>query len=354
MASANWNNNFFQKSSNTLADYSHLYKTLGKQDHQNYDWSLFNLTSGQLGKREMRINRNLMNPKEFAAYWQTGKHKNHTIHKGYDPEEKKDIDLDGDGVTPDYYAVDPEGVVVGFNDKYITDIGSGETPYRKKYYELDRDARSKQSYMEFLDTQSDVEGWRPISKIRDNRGKSVWNIIKSYLETEFAKTGATLKEVENVCKQLLKIIQTSFFTLGENGVPMYQMKTITESPEFKKILNSTVTATTIKNYLPEGGKSQIVNGMLQLIRGYGSNIKDNILGWLNTNQNSHRISKENAEQLYKSIIIKKAANKLYKEYGLTAAEAANNQELFNKYKAALEKEQQALHAKYSTQTYDLK
>ena len=94
--------------------------------------------------------------------------------------------------------------------------------------------------MEFLDTQSDIEGWRKISKIKDNRGSAVWNIIKAYLQAEFASANASEKEIENVCKRLLGIIQTSFFTFGKNGVPMYQIKTITESPEFKKILKNTI------------------------------------------------------------------------------------------------------------------
>ena len=344
---ADWDKGFFTKSTKGKVDYSKNFRNEDKEKnktvYEKYDWELFNPASGTLGKREIRINRSLLNPNEFANYWQTGKHANHRIHLS-------NVDIDGDGITPDYYAVDPANNVVGFNDRYITDEGKGETPYRRAYYKLDRDERGKRSYMEFLDSQSDIDGWRKISKLKDNRTTSVWNIIKTYLSAEFTTAGATTKEIENVCKQLLKIIQTSFFDVA---VPSYQIKVITETPEFKKILKNNVTGSTIQNYLPPGGKTTIVNGMLQLIRGYGIAIRDVLVNWLNTHQNSNRLSPEKALELYKSIIVKKAANKLYKDYGLTAAEAANNATLFEQYKDALKKVQNDLHEKYSQQSYTL-
>ena len=362
---AEWNKGFFKGATKENVNYTDRFiDDKAFNDFQNATWKYFNVSSGALGPREMRINRNLLNPVEFANYWQTGKHKNHTIHKSYfDPEKKAYRDIDGDGIAPDYYAVDPDGNVVGFNDKYITDPGKGETPYRRAYYNQDRKARENQSYIEALDGMDTIPGWRDIKKMKDNRTSSVWKIIDTYLDAEFRVATQSTKERENICKRILKMIQTTFFdcvTVSEDGksfgvkqdgVPLYQMKVITESPEFKKLLKVKISQTTIADYIPAGIKEKLVTGMLQLVRGYGNAIEGAYGLYLAANHKNNRITAPAALELYKSIIIKQAANKLYKKLGLTAAEAANNEELFTRYKQELLKEQQALIEKYKTQSY---
>ena len=292
----------------------------------------------------MKYNRNLLNEKEFATYWQSGKHKNHKIYKAGD--------LNGDGID-DMIAVDPKDHVVGYNERYITDEGKGETPYRVDYYRKPKSERADVSYTEFLDYTEPKQGWKDISKTKENRKNSVWKIIEDYLDPQLGVVKATTKQRELICKKILKIIQTSFFDISK-GVPQYQVKVITESPEFKKILKEYVTESRMTRYIPDNAKKELVEGMLQLIQGYGSQIHNIYLKWLNNNQNEHRMSVENTIKLYESIIIKQAANKLYKQYGLTAAEAANNEQLFAQYKQALKAEQENLAKKYATQTYTLK
>ena len=339
-----WDNGFFKREAKEGIDYTRNFETMDAEKvGDQFDFGYFDLPGGELEKREIKYNRNLLNEKNFAEYWTSGKHKGYKILKG--------ADLDGDGLN-DMIAVDPTNkYVVGFNERYVTDLGKGETPYRKNYYAQDKATRAKQSYTEYLDTAAQQEGWKDLSKMKENRTKSVWMVIRNYMQDDLVKFGATEKEAENICKQLLKIIQTSFFQLGEKGVPQYQIKVITESPEFKKVLKANVTAQTINRYLPPGGKVQIAQGMMQKIRGYGSNITNVLLNWLGTNQKEHRLSTSAALSLYQKIIVKQAANKLYKKHGLTAAEAATNPTVFNAYKAELQQELDALSKKYEKQEY---
>lgn len=358
---ATWNQGFFNKDSKEAINYAGNFQKMAQGFQSNLNWDYMNPTSGKLGKHEMKYNRNLLNPNNFAQYWQTGKHKGYEIYN--------QIDLDGD-TFEDMIAVNPKdgNRVMGFNEKYITDDGKGETPYRREYYKLTPKQREQESYMEFLDNQNTIEGWRDIKKLKTNRSTAVWQIIKAHLNDQFNQLNATEKERENICKRLVKMIQTTFFDCAEvvkqgeeivgykmksDGVPSYQMKVITESPEFKKILSAKVTASTIGSYIPQNAKNTIATGMLQLVRGYGNSIERIFIGWLAEHHNNDRLSVANALNLYKSIIIKQAANKLYKEKGLTAAEAANNEALFNEYKQALLQKQQELANKYATQTYTL-
>ena len=103
-----WNQGFFKKSTkDQKKDYSGDF--IPADPNLNYNFELFDPGRGKLGKREIRINRNLLNPDEFGHYWQTGKHANHKIFRS----EK---DLNGDGIAPDYFATNQQGQVVGFND----------------------------------------------------------------------------------------------------------------------------------------------------------------------------------------------------------------------------------------------
>lgn len=342
---ASWDKNFFKKDTKDIVDHTRKFQNLGQGEEKNFEWDYFNPIDGKLGYREMKFNRNLLNPKEFANYWQTGKHKNHEIYSAGD--------LNGDGIR-DFLAVDPSNKVVGYNERYITDEGKGETPYRFDYYQKSKEERDKLGYTEYLDTAEPIEGWKDISKIKENRKNSAWKIIDDHLDVQFKSAGATIKQREVIAKRLLKLIAETFFASSKaDAVPSYQVKVITESPEFKKILKSSVTKSTIATYLPLNARSEIVTGMMQLIQGYGSTIISTLRNWLRQNVNTNRISSQQASKLYTSIIIKQAANKLYKQYGLTAAEAANNPQLFEQYKQALLVEQNKLAEKYAKQQYDI-
>lgn len=292
-------------------------------DTETYSWDYFDIPGGDLGKREVRTNKNLLNPYEFAKYWQTGSHKGFNIYQA--------PDLDGDDI-PDLVAVNKEGKVVGFNDRYVTKDGVAETPYRRDYYNLSKEERKGKSYQQFLMAQNNKDGWKDLTKFKESKGKAVHNIVKNYLTTELNGVGATEKEQENICKKLVDMISTTFF---EPKAPAYQIKVIKSSPEFKKVLKKHITMETIPGYLPEGIKQQLAKSMLNAIRGYGDGGFKN---WLMTQYagiTGNRLAVANVNALYSQILAKSAAAKLYKEHGITPMFLVEHPEKATEFQSAV-------------------
>ena len=341
-ASNDWKQDFFKKDAKQKADLA--FERLTKENIGtklvSANWDYLNPYGGKLGNREVRYNRNLLNPDEFASFWKSGKKSNYRIFNG--------VDTDGDGQY-DMIAMKPDGHIVGFNERYVTEPDKGETPYRRDYYQkYNKDQRKDTSYMEYLDSTNPVQGWRDINKIKENRSSSTWKLVYTYLDSELKNVNATKSEAENICKRIVRILITAFFA---TDVPSFQIQTISSSPEFKKILKTRVTSLTIGEFIPNGAKQGLVNGMLQKLRGYGGNIETVYANLLTTKVTKYRISKEDAEELYENLVTKKAANKLYKETGLSPMTITDQN--VQAYKTALAAEKQKLKAKYETQTFKL-
>ena len=341
-ASNDWKQDFFKKDAKHKADLA--FERLTKENIGtklvSANWDYLTPIGGKLGNREIRYNRNLLNPDEFASFWKSGKKSNYRIFNG--------ADSDGDGYN-DMIAMKPDGHIVGFNERYVTEPDKGETPYRRDYYQrYNKDQRKDTSYMEYLDSTNPVQGWRDINKIKENRAASTWKLVYTYLDSELGSAGANLSERENICKRIVKILITAFFAAD---VPSFQIQTISSSPEFKKILKTRVTSLTIGEFIPPEAKQGLVNGMLQKLRGYGGNIETVYANLLTTKVTKYRISKEDAEELYENLVTKKAANKLYKETGLSPMTITDQN--VQAYKTALTTEKQKLKAKYQTQTFKL-
>ena len=338
-----WNTEFFNRETKEKKE-----PVWGEYDYakqqEAYNWDYFNIPGGKLGNREIKYNRNLLNEDEFARFWQSGKKANYKIYKGYD--------LDGDHL-PDMIATDPNDRVVGFNERYVTEEGKGETPYRREYYSKPKDARKGQTYMEYLDGVNTQQGWRDISKIKQNRSTATWKVIFTYLDSNGGLSGlqATEAEKEQMCKQLVKVISWAFFP-AEN-TPKYMFEAVTASAEFKKVLKKNVHNGTIHEFIPKDAIPTVINGMLQYIRGYGGNVVNQLMSWLKTNCTKYRIRQEDLNKLYSDILTKQAANKIYRQHGITALQAAENDELMNQYKAAINTKKQELHTKYANQDYKI-
>lgn len=312
--SATWNQNFFERQATGRSSAPVTWRPWDT-DHQfdTYDASFFDVPGGKLGHREIRSNKNLLNESEFAKYWQTGKHKDHKIYR--------DVDMDGDDVG-DLVAVDPQGRIVGINDRYVTDEGKGETFYKKEYYKLPKAQRNNLSYQQFLETQETKEGWKDLTKFKESRAKATHRVIRDYLDEELGQAKATEKQSETIAKQLLNLIITTFFDLS---TPLYQIKVISGSAEFKKVLKSKITADTIGNYLPAAYKQTIANSMVSAARGYSDGgmraaLKSQILDKISEN----RLSAKDASALYLRILSKSAASKAYKQFGITPMYLVDN------------------------------
>ena len=341
-ASNDWKQDFFKKDvkQKALLNFERLTAENIGEKLGTANWEYLTPIGGKLGNREIRYNRNLLNPDEFASFWKSGKKSNYRIFNG--------ADSDGDGYN-DMIAMKPDGHIVGFNERYVTEPDKGETPYRRDYYQkYNKDQRKDTSYMEYLDSTNPVPGWRDINKIKENRASSTWKLVYTYLDSELGIAGANLSERENICKRIVKVLITAFFAAD---VPSFQIQTISSSPEFKKILKTRVTSLTIGEFIPNGAKQGLVNGMLQKLRGYGGNIETVYANLLATNVTKYRITKEDAEELYENLVTKKAANKLYKETGLSPMTITDQN--VQAYKTALTTEKQKLKAKYQTQTFKL-
>ena len=167
MSVPQWASDLFQRQSSSKAgntwtpNWSNA-KSLSEQQQNALDFDYFDVEDGELETREIKSNKNLLNPKEFAKYWQTGKHKGYTIYQGKD--------MDGDDL-PDMFAVNPSNQVVGFNDRYIVEGKDAETPYRRAYYALDKDKRKNISYQQFLAQQQNIPGWKNLDKFKASRLK---------------------------------------------------------------------------------------------------------------------------------------------------------------------------------------
>ena len=298
----------------------------------NFDY--FDPDDGDLGNREIRYNKNLLNPDQFAKYWQTGKHKGYKIYKG--------LDKDGDN-QPDLIAVNPEGQVVGFNERYVVEGKDAETPYRRAYYALDKDARAAQTYQQFLHQQQSINGWKDLTKFQTSRVKKPFYIISTYLQTELENAGATQKERDLVGKKLLNIIAASFFA---SDAPAYQVKVIVSAPEFKKILEGFITAQYLKTYLPDAKKQEIVNGIVNSIRGYhDGGLIDKLKTYL-ARVNTNKLNAEGVETMYLDTLSKKAASKIYKDNKFSPAYFASHPEAAAEFSKAVKAEQTKLHEKY--------
>lgn len=335
-----WATNFFDKQSTSVdKNYSAKFKNLTKENYNtdfNGDWSYLQPNKGLLGDLEIRSNNNLLNPDEFAKYWQSGKHANHKIYKGYD--------WDGDK-EPDLVAVDPTGQVVGFNERYIVAAGQGETPYKRSYYNQPKSERQKISYQQYLESQESKDGWKDLTKFKESRSKATHKVIGVYLLDQLNEQGATLKEIENISKQLVNIIASVFFA---TDVPAYQIRAIKGSPEFKKIMSSQINSTTISTYLPEAQKANIARGMISSVRGYSDGGLINALkGHLNS-LGGDRITKQNAETLYVKILTKQAANIAYKKHKISPMFLVEHPEAAAAFKAEVEKEMAELDKKHKT------
>ena len=312
--SATWNQNFFERQATGRSSAPVRWSVWDSaNENKVYDSSFFDIPGGDLGKREIRSNKNLLNEKEFAKYWQTGKHKDHKIYNG--------VDIDGDDVD-DLIAVDPQGRIVGFNDRYVTDKGKGETFYKKAYYKMPKEQRNNISYQQFLETQETEEGWKDLTKFKESRAKATHRVIRDYLDEELGQAKATEKQSETIAKHLLNLIITTFFDLS---TPIYQIKVISGSAEFKKVLKSKITAETIGNYLPAAYKQTIANSMVSAARGYSDGgmraaLKTQILDKISEN----RLSAKDANALYLRILSKSAASKAYKQFGITPMYLVDN------------------------------
>lgn len=328
-----WSNNFFSRQSagKAASNYASKFNKINEGIVDSYDFNYFDVTSGKLEKNEIRSNNNLLNPNEFAKYWQTGKHQNYLIFNG--------DDIDGDKVN-DMIAVNPAGQVVGFNERYI--VPAGETPYKRAYYAQDKDKRAKQSYQQFLETQSNIPEWKKLDKFKENRSKALHKVIATYLAQELNAVGASSKEIEIISKRLIDLISSTFFAAD---VPSYQIKVIKGAPEFKKVLNENVNLETLPTYLPEGEKANIAQGMLMSIRGYyDGGLQTQLKAYLDQIP-GNRLDKDAAHQLYTQLLAKSAANKLYKEFGITPMYLVEHPEQATKFQTAVKNRMTELDAK---------
>lgn len=327
MASA-WNTNFFarEKTNKTSTPSSVKWETYDQENQtEAYKWEYFDIPGGELGTREIRSNKNLLNPNEFAKYWQTGKHKDYHIYQA--------PDLDGDG-SNDLVAINPQGYVVGFNDRYVTKEGVGETPYKKAYYSLPKDKRKELSYQQFLMNQDNKPGWKNLDKFKESKNKSPIMVVKQYLATELAQYQTTEKQSELICKKLVDMISTTFF---DTNVPAYQIKTIKGTPEFKKILKDNITSESIVGYIPQGIKKMTVERLLNIIKGYDDG---GFINWLkqqyDTQIKDHRLAVQATNDLYIRILSKSAAAKIFKDYNITPMYLVDHPEEVNGFKQAVE------------------
>ena len=328
-----WTTNFFGKQSagKAASNYASKFNKINEGIVDSYDFNYFDVTSGKLEKNEIRSNNNLLNPNEFAKYWQTGKHQNYLIFNG--------DDIDGDKVN-DMIAVNPAGQVVGFNERYI--VPAGETPYKRAYYAQDKDKRAKQSYQQFLETQSNIPEWKKLDKFKENRSKALHKVIATYLAQELNAVGASSKEIEIISKRLIDLISSTLFAAD---VPLYQIKAIKGAPEFKKVLNENVNVSTLPKYLPAGEKTNTAQRMLLSVRGYNDGgFIASFKAYLDK-MPGNRLSKEAAQNLYAQLLAKSAANKLYKEFGITPMYLVEYPDKATEFKEAVEKKMDELDAK---------
>ena len=304
-----WNTGLFDKDDSTFTPAWSAWNSQNQDEAYKYDY--FEFPGGKLGNREVRSNKNLLNPNEFAKYWQTGKHKAHKIYK--------DVDLDGDGQY-DMIAVDPSDKVVGFNDRYVVESGNAETPYKRAYYQLPKSERALQSYQQFLEDQPNIPGWKDLDKFKESRKKALHKVILEHFEKALDAVNIapkpSNKEKEIISKQLIPFIASTYFA---TDVPLYQVKIITASPEFKKILNTAVTSETVKNYFPAGEQNtqQIAFAMVKGIRGLGDGgVKKALKDYADTLP-GNRLAKEPAETLYVKFLAKQAASAAFKKHHIS-------------------------------------
>lgn len=342
-----WSQSFFSKTA-TSKKFAPKWEETPANSSQitsAYNFGYFNPASKLKGKREMLSNRNLLNEGNFAKFHQSGKKSANKLYKG--------LDIDGDEVH-DLVAVDPSGFVVGFNENYLIPEGKGETAYRRDYYDLSNEQREALTYQQFLDMQANIDGWKDLSKRKESRKEAPFQIIKKYLDEELKALKASNKDVENICKKLLSLVSEAFFA---PNVPLYLRKVITGTSEFKtNVLKKYLHSDTIKIYLPESIKKDIVERMDSYIQGYtdggihaylrnywaqtynNSNLQDNVI-------KNFAINLEDATEIYNQILSKQALNKVFRDNGINALTLAQHPEIANQLKAAYENEKKKLDEK---------
>lgn len=336
-----WGNTFFAKtsdSSKSISGYKDRFQSIDESAASDFmanaNWELFNPAGESLGTREIRSNTNLLDPEEFARYWQTGKHKNYKIYSGYD--------TDGDGIT-DMIALDPKNVVVGFNERYIIDEGKGEYPYKRDYYKLPKDERKKMSYSQFLENQETKEGWKDLTKYKESRSKATWKRIYNHVGQVFKALGATPKETEKCSKDMLSIISKAIFF--DPKTPAHQIRIVMSSPEFKKIQSQNVTTQLIQQIINQQNVQALCKGFLNAARGYNDGGAKNYLSGYLAGWHNVRIDAAAINDIYLNLLSKSAATKAYKEKDLTPMAIARDPNKAQEFSQAVQKIMQELDKK---------
>ena len=329
-----WANRLFNSSASksTVRDFTKG----GLPQGPNWDY----ITGANPGKRDMTVNYNLLNPDNFKAHWTKGPKK-----IGYTVYNNVDVDKDG---LPDLVALDPTKHVVGINEKVIIPEDKSEKAYKRNYYALSNADRDKITYQEYLDTAQNIEGYKDLTKYKDNRSKQTWMLILNHINGALTDAKFTPRIKERLCKLILNSIAENIFFDGMADDD--QKALIIKSPQFKKTLHSFISAQgMLAVVLPKTQANNIINGGYNLLIGAEDATYSKYEQFLQT-ITKYQLGEKETEAMYDSILSQKLTKKYMKDNNITPLHIAQHPELASNLSnyVAVAKKQLGVNRKKST------